>query len=237
MGRLAIFASSIGIAALLSAALAEERTSPVMTQQEIADLLAKLKQSPPAKPTPLCALLQSPADCHLFAIPDALKPLPGGAARTLPELGQQPLKPVLPAQPPEAPSPVTVACPKDDHFHTCRVINDLTNVGPGQAGVTLYLGGSRSAELSKRAAEGLLTSGEVRGLLNSKTIGLLPEAVEITAADRAVGALASSGIAKTGRGAAVVGVALMTYAAYEYFFGKDEKAEEQAAPGEVKKNQ
>lgn len=230
MGRLAIFASSIGVAALFSTALAQERTSPVMTQQELADLLAKLKQSPPAKPTPLCAMLQAPADCRLFAIPDVLKPLPGGADRTLPKLGQQPLKPAVPAQPPPAPAPVTVACPKDDHFHTCRLIDDLTNVGPGQAGVTLYLGGSRSAELSRRAAEGLLTSGEVKGLLNEKTIGLLPEAVEITAANRAVGALANSGIAKTGRGAAVVGVALMTYAAYEYFFGKDEKAEDQPAP-------
>lgn len=230
MGRLAILASSIGIAALLSTALAQERTSPVMTQQEIADLLAKLKQSPPAKPTPLCALLQSPAECRLFAIPDALKPLPGGANHTLPGLGQQPLKPVVPALPAETPAAVTVACPKDDHFHTCRVIDDLTNVGPGQAGVTLYLGGSRSAELSRRAAEGLLTSGEVKGLLSEKTIGLLPKAVEITAADRAVGVLASSGIAKTGRGAAVVGVALMTCAAYEYFFGQDEKAQDQTAP-------
>ncbi len=230
MNRLAIFASGIGVAALLSTALAEERTSPAMTQQEIVDLLKNWKQSPPAKPTPLCTLHQSPAECRLFAIPDALKPIPGGADRTLPGLAQQPLKPVVPALPGETPAAVTVACPKDDHFRTCRVISDLTNVGPGQAGVTLYLGGSRSAELSRRAAEGLLTSGEVKGLLSEKTIGLLPKAVEMTAADRAVGVLASSGIAKTGRGAAVVGVALMTYAAYEYFFGKDEKTEDQAAP-------
>lgn len=230
MSRLAIFASSIGVAALFSTAIAQERTPPVMTQQELADLLAKLKQSPPPKPTPLCALLQPPANCHLFAIPDVLKPLPGGADHTLPNFGQQPLKPAVPAPPLAAPAPVTVACPKDEHFHTCRVIDDLTSVGPGQAGVTLYLGGSRSAELSKRAAEGLLTSGEVKGLLSEKTIGLLPKAVEMSAADRAVGALASSGIAKTGRGAAVVGVALMTYAAYEYFFGKDEKTEDQAPP-------
>lgn len=233
MNRLAIFASSIGVATLLSSALAQERTSPVMTQQEIADLLAKWKQSPPAKPTPLCALLQSPADCRLFAVPDALKPLPGAADRTLPGLGQQPFKPAVPTLSREAPAAITVACPQDDHFHTCRVISDLTNVGPGQAGVTLYLGGSRSAELSKRAAEGLLTSGEVKGLLSEKTIGLLPKAVEMSAADRAVGALANSAVAKTGRGAAVVGVALMTYAAYQYFFGKDdkdEKARDQTAP-------
>jgi hypothetical protein len=125
---------------------------------------------------------------------------------------------------------VTVACPKDDHFHTCKVVDSLTDLGPGQIGATLYLGGSRSAELSQRASSGLLTSTEVRGLLSEKTIGLLPQAVETSAADRAVGILARSGIAKAGRGAAVVGVALMTYAAYEYFFGTDAKPDDKGEP-------
>jgi hypothetical protein len=125
---------------------------------------------------------------------------------------------------------VNVACPKDGQFHSCRLVNSLTSIPPGEAGLALYATGSKSAELSRLASEGLLTPSEVRSIINEKTIGILPEAIETGAAEKAIGVLANSGIAKSGRAAAVVGAVLMTYAAYQYFFPLEDKTKSEEQP-------
>ena len=232
MLRLAIKASAVSVLLFAPAAIAQQPSKP-LSNEEISKLLEQISKRAQTKPLPLCGGGGSFETCRLFAVPtppSATSPFTSQKFE-LPsfkpaEQAAQPSPPVAPA----AHSPVTVACPKDDHFHSCNVVSSLTELGPGQVGATLSLGGSRSADLSRRASEGLLTSSELKGLLSEKTIGLLPEAVETSAADRAVGVLARSGIAKAGRGAAVVGVALMTYAAYEYFFGTDKKPDDPKAP-------
>jgi hypothetical protein len=229
MRRLAANALALSVVVALSAAAAEQSPGKLSNEQ-IAEILANISKRPQLKPTPLCGLASSPASCRLFALPDASTIATSPLLKTQDPLRVKPFGQGFPAAQVAPPKPVTVACPKDDHFHTCKVVDSLTDLGPGQIGATLYLGGSRSAELSQRASSGLLTSTEVRGLLSEKTIGLLPQAVETSAADRAVGILARSGIAKAGRGAAVVGVALMTYAAYEYFFGTDAKPDDKGEP-------
>jgi hypothetical protein len=223
MDRLAIASFAVGFGMSIAGAVAQEHPKPLLSQQQINDLIAKLNKNQEFKPTPLCGFGAASPSCRVFALPN---PSFGNALKSDSNL----FKPAAPFEPRPPAAPLTVACPKDDHFHTCHVIDSLTDIGPGQVGATLYLGGSRSAELSKKASQGLLMSGEVKGLISEKTIGLLPEAVETSAAERAVGVLAKSGIAKTGRGAAVVGVALMTYAAYEYFFGKSEKPADHKDP-------
>ncbi|MFT3730918.1 MAG: hypothetical protein QM780_05740 [Hyphomicrobium sp.] len=219
MKRLAIIPFAIGLTALALAAAAQDQPKPLLTEQQINDIIARLNNKKVAKPTSLCGLSGLPSSCGVFALPNSSLVKPTFSDPFLSKPATPLATPVLPTPPPR---PLTVACPKDDHFHSCRLIENLTDVGPGQVGATLYLGGSHSAELSRKAAQGILTSGEVKALISEKTIGLLPQAVETSAADRAVGVLAKSGIAKAGRGAAVVGVALMTYAAYEYFFGGDD---------------
>lgn len=230
MRRMAANALGLSILAFLSAAVAQELPAKRLSNEQIAEILATITKRAETKPTPLCGLTGSATSCRLFALPDTSATGTSPLLRNADPFLVKRNGATVAAAPLVPPAPVTVACPKDERFHTCKLVDSLTDLGPGQIGATLYLGGSRSAELSKRASAGLLTSTEVKGLLSEKTIGLLPRAVETSAADRAVGILARSGIAKAGRGAAVVGVALMTYAAYEYFFGDDKKPDDQAEP-------
>jgi hypothetical protein len=206
--------------------------SPLLPSQDVYDILAKKKSNPDFFATPLCPTT-STQPCRVFALPQPSTALSASLhANPLEKyLRDHPLN--IPKPPPTLvhSAPLSVACPKDGQFHSCRVVDSLSNINPGEAGLTLYVTGTHSAELSKRAAQGLLTSNDVRGLISEKTIGILPEAVETSAADHAVGILARSGIAKAGRGAAVMGIALMTYAAYQYFFTKDDKPPEPKPAG------
>lgn len=119
---------------------------------------------------------------------------------------------------PPAPSHLSLSCPTDTKVQPCRLVNDLTSVPPGSAGLTLYLSGSKAADLSRQAADGRLTQASVRAVLQEKTIGLLPEAIESKAAATAIRTIEMPALAKSGRVAVVVGAALMSYAAYQYFF-------------------
>ncbi len=218
MRRLPVIAIGLGFAALVTAALADElplASHHLLSDDDIASILAN-KKGPQDSATPLCTLSTS-TKCRVFALP---------AEIVAPQFLQPPTVPSPPPTHPVAaaamPTPVNISCPKEGHVGFCHMVDSLTDVSPGGAGATLYLGGSQAAYLSKRAASGLLTSEEIRGLINEKTIGILPEALETSAADGAISMLARSAIAKTSRGAAAVGVVLMTYAAYRYFYPEKE---------------
>jgi hypothetical protein len=217
----------LGFAALLTAAFADElplTTHRLLSDDDIARILANGKGLQ-GSATPLCAFSTS-TNCRVFALPSKIiTPQPF----QLPVTPNPPLTSPAPAAATPTPTPLNVSCPKEGETGFCHLVNSLTDVSPGGAGATLYLGGSQAAYLSKRAASGLLTSEEIRGLINEKTIGILPEAVETSAADGAISVLARSAIAKTSRGAAAVGVVLMTYAAYRYFYPEQEKPADAAS--------
>ncbi len=202
----------------------------LLPRQKILDIIAEKQGNIDAGITPLCAKDSSLGFCNVFALPsetaNAQKPdySPGPL--------EQDVRSKLGLQPSGLGSALNVACPKDGQFHSCRLVDSLTNLPPGEAGLALYATGSKSAELSRLATEGLLRPSDVRAVINEKTIGILPEAVEAGAAERAVGVLANSGIAKTGRAAAVVGAVLMTYAAYQYFFPGEDKSKKEQVPTE-----
>lgn len=118
----------------------------------------------------------------------------------------------------KAETKLNLVCPKETQAQPCRMIDDISSVPPGSAGLTLYVTGAKAADLSRQAAEGKLTQATVRTVLQEKAIGLLPEVVERGTASVAVNAISLPAIAKTGRAAAVVGAVLMTYATYQYFF-------------------
>ena len=232
MRRLPVIALGLGFAALLTAAFADELplTRHLLSDDDIARILANRKGLQDSA-TPLCAFSTS-TNCRIFALPSKIvTPQPF----QLPVVPNPPLTSPAPAAATPTltltptPTPVNVSCPKDGQTGFCHLVNSMTDVSPGGAGATLYLGGSQAAYLSKRAASGLLTSEEIRGLINEKTIGILPEAVETSAADGAISVLARSAIAKTSRGAAAVGVVLMTYAAYRYFYPEQEKPADAAS--------
>jgi hypothetical protein len=200
----------------------------LLPKQNILDIIAQKQGNTDAGITPLCAKDGSLGFCNVFALPSetASSPKPDYAPGPL----EQDVRRKLGLQPSGLDPALNLACPKDAQFHSCRLVDSLTNLPPGEAGLTLYATGSKSAELSRLATEGLLTPSDVRAVINEKTIGILPEAVEAGAAERAIGVLANSGIAKTGRAAAVVGAVLMTYAAYQYFFPSEDKTKKEDEP-------
>lgn len=114
---------------------------------------------------------------------------------------------------------VELALSCDKTTNICKLAKDMSNTSPFAAGLTLYTTGASAHELSSKAASGLLTQSEVRAFLNQKTIGVLPAAVEDSAASSSLKLLRSPALAKTGRAAAVAGAVLLSYSAYEYFFG------------------
>ena len=119
---------------------------------------------------------------------------------------------------PVVPKQLSLSCPTGTTVQPCRLVNDIASVPPGSAGLTLYLSGSKAADLSQQAVDGRLTQESVRSVLRERTIGVLPEAVERKAAATAIRIMETPALVKTGKAAVVVGAALMTYAAYDYFF-------------------
>ncbi len=213
----------MAFAFFITATLADElpKTTRLLSEQYIANILAKIRTDRAENPVTLLCALSTAGPCHVFALPAKTNPLP---TLTAPKPYLIPgLTPLAPAV--TKPAALSIACPQQGQTGICHLVDSMANVSAGDAGLTLYLTGSHSAYLSKRAATGLLTSDEVRGLISEKTIGILPKAVEASA----VSVLARSAIAKTGRGAAVAGMVLMTYAAFQYFYPPKDKPTESSS--------